>query len=127
MTEMATASPKQSRQAMRRQEWRQTAEATVWLLIELYPACFVMLGRDRRPLKIGIHADILARAPSFPEPELSQGLAWYTGAVEYQRALMRRKPRIDLDGNDAGQPTPEEAEAARLKVYAAAKRNGGRR
>jgi len=123
-------SPTESRKERRRREWRArnlSAQAAVWLLIEIFPKCFVMLGRDRRPLKIGIHADILAREPSFPVKELGQALSWYTGSVAYQRALMKRKPRIDLDGNEAGQPTMEDAEEARLKIVAATKHNGGRR
>ena len=31
----------------------------IWLLVEKWPACFVMHERGRRPLKIGIHRDIL--------------------------------------------------------------------
>jgi sRNA-binding protein len=36
------------------------AIAVIWMLFEKWPACLAMYERARRPLKIGIHRDILA-------------------------------------------------------------------
>ena len=52
--------------------------ATIQLLARMFPAAFFVLEQRRRPLKIGIHADLTARLEaSIPEVELSAALRVY--------------------------------------------------
>ena len=53
----------------------------------------------RRPLKVGIHTDILALLPDLPPKELRIALALYTGNVGYLQRVAQgawRYPREDL-------------------------------
>jgi sRNA-binding protein len=54
------------------------AIATLWLLVERYPACFSMAEHKRRPLKIGIRQDIIAAGLGEMTPsQLSAALRVY--------------------------------------------------
>src|SRR5215831_8978633 len=91
-----------------------TAEtlATLTALAARWPQAFWVLETRRRPLKLGIHLDIMA-ARGFSEPELRAALRAYTVNVAYRRGLIAGAERIALDGSVAGWVTPEQAEAAR--------------
>ena len=86
-------------------EWIEGVRQTLDALKEWFPAAF---GRAR-PLKIGIHADLLARAPAITEVELSPALGFYCRTARYLRALRDGGPRIDLDGNEIGEVTVDQA------------------
>jgi len=91
-----------------------TAEtlAIITMLATRWPATFAVLETRRRPLKIGIHVDVMA-AGGFEEPELRAALRAYTVNVAYRRNLVTGARRVGLDGQPAGIVTPEHAAAAR--------------
>jgi len=64
-----------------------------------FPACFKGKGAgDPHPLKIGIHADILARIPDIDPALLHAALRLYVRAPAYQRSVIAGRPRVDIDG-----------------------------
>jgi sRNA-binding protein len=94
-------------------------------LATIFPQTFTAeKWRPHRPLKIGIHLDLIATGI------LSQHEAWpalrsYTRRRMYLAAVAAGGPRIDLDGNPAGEVTP--AEAAWAQIHNALRsRNGWR-
>jgi ProP effector len=81
------------------------------MLCREFPQCLFLFERQRRPLKVGIRADILARLGDRVEPrQIGAALRFYTSDTEYRRAQRAGAPRIDLDGNQCG--TVSEADAA---------------
>jgi sRNA-binding protein len=65
---------------------RDLASAAMALLVERFPRCFD--ERNRRPLKIGINADVVvAMAGPMTARDVANALRFYTGSVLYQRAL----------------------------------------
>ena len=81
-------------------------------LCQAFPACFSRL--DPQPLKIGLDEELLARAGVHPaltdrsRTQLRRALKVYTGSPAYRKALKRGGPRYDLDGQPAGEVTPEQ-------------------
>jgi ProP effector len=63
-------------------------------------------------LKVGIAGDIPARLRRV----LKVALTAYTGRVMYLRGLVAGAPRLDLDGNPAGEVTAGDAEYAAAKL-----------
>jgi sRNA-binding protein len=86
-------------------------------LIETFPACFSRSAPQ--PLKIGLGEELLALAGVHPAlAELSRTqLRWalkvYTGAAAYRKALAKGGPRYGLDGQPAGEVSPEQQTFAR--------------
>jgi ProP effector len=68
--------------------------------------------RDAKPLAIGIHKAILERRPELTKEAVSKALRIHTGATRYLKALSQADHRYDLDGNEAGDVTGEQREAA---------------
>ena len=92
------------------------------LLAERFPNCFSVEGR-REPLKVGIHADILAALNGAIGPhELRRILASYTGQSTYLRGVVSGAYRRDLDGKPASVVTPQEEANAKGKLANLAKR-----
>ena len=84
-------------------------------LTDRFPECF---NWNRvRPLKIGIHQDLLAvLGEGFTRAEIKRLLGRYCNHVRYQRSLREGAVRIDLQGQPAGVVTAEEAEVARARL-----------
>ncbi|MDC8784923.1 ProQ/FinO family protein [Roseateles koreensis] len=81
----------------------------------LFPALFG--GRDFKPLKLRIQADIQERAPGlFTKAQLSAFLRRFTGNTGYLIALGRATHRFDLDGQQAGELSEEHRLAAREEL-----------
>ncbi|MCP5135081.1 MAG: hypothetical protein H6976_16180 [Gammaproteobacteria bacterium] len=92
-------------------------------LCKLFPATF-----DRqtpKPLKIGVGPELLALAGVHPAladlspADLRQVIKVYTRRFRYRQALAAGGPRYDLDGQPAGEVTPEQqaqAQAPRKKT-----------
>jgi len=100
---------------------RDLASAAMALLAERFPHCFD--ERNRRPLKIGINADVVvAMAGAMTSRDVANALRFYTRSVLYQRVLTAGTGRLDLDGNLAGTVTPQEEAAALAKQWAWAAR-----
>lgn len=94
-------------------EWMDGVRQTLDALKEWFPAAF---GRPR-PLKVGIHDDLLARAPAISPLELSRALGFYCRTARYLKVLRDGGPRIDLDGNESGPAvTPEQAAGAKAAI-----------
>ena len=90
---------------------REQIDQTIELLCREFPNCFVQFERRRRPLKIGISYDILARLGDRIDRELlGRALRYYTWNTFYRLSQQPGAPRIDLDGNESG--TVSEADAA---------------
>jgi sRNA-binding protein len=97
---------------------RAAAHAAVVRLVETFPTAF--FRTDRKPLKLGIHDDLLARGVA--ADVATKGLASYCSSTGYLNATKAGAARIDLDGNEVGTVTAEEAEHAAQKLAAAAER-----
>ena len=85
----------------------------------LYPNCF---SQTPRPLAIGIDKAIIAEEAKKPEEEqISQKvvrrfLAKYTRSVAYKEAIQSGSARINLQGEEVENVTPEHAEIARKSL-----------
>jgi sRNA-binding protein len=92
----------------------------ITVLSEWFPQTFCVYEARGRPLKIGIHHDILERTDGAIAPrELSRALSVYTANVAYlQRSTRPGAVRIDLDGNPAGEVTREQAAHIRGRLLA---------
>jgi sRNA-binding protein len=84
------------------------------LWLELFPRCFTRFRR--RPLKIGIHNDIIDRVGELGAVELKSAMRCYCGQRVYLMACTEGATRIDLDGNAAGIVTAEEAAHAKAAL-----------
>lgn len=73
---------------------------------ERYPKAFSTV--TIQPLKIGIHED-LAERESLPDHWIRRALAGYVRSPRYLRVLKTGAVRMDLNGNNAGFVTAEEA------------------
>ncbi len=86
-------------------------------LMETFPACFSRSAPQ--PLKIGLGKELMALAGVHPaladltRTRIRRALKVYTGAPAYRKALKRGGPRYDLDGQPAGEVTPEQQTFAR--------------
>jgi sRNA-binding protein len=70
--------------------------------VETLPAAFTSFGR--KPLKLGIHDDLIARGGA-PDV-ITKGLESYCSSTGYLNATKAGTARIDLDGNAAGMSPP---------------------
>ena len=86
--------------------------AAVGTLVETFPGAFAFI--NRKPLKLGIHDDLLARGIAMDV--IKPGLGAYCGGGRYLRWLQAGSTRIDLDGNPAGVVTAQDAEHAVKKL-----------
>jgi len=91
----------------------QAGDETISKLAQLYPRAFFVFHQRRRPLKVGIHNDLVA---VLPVRVLRYALMHYTGNTAYLRALRTGAARIDLQGNAAGAVTADEAAKAQLRL-----------
>jgi len=92
------------------------AKATVAMLVESYPLAFAIEPRRRRPLKLGIHRDIIAALNGTVTPRaVGDALRLYVGNPRYLKACVTRADRIGLNGNPAGQVSAEDAASAKIR------------
>jgi ProP effector len=112
-----------------RRKTSETVSAVLELLAQRWPQTFAIHEARRRPLKIGIHNDILAALGGAITPaELSTALACYTANLGYLRKLRRAgAARIDLNDKPAGEVTPEQANIAALMLSQAVARKHERK
>jgi ProP effector len=86
----------------------------IGVLAERFPACFAVNPSYRRPLKVGIHVDILAQLSDTISPrDLSAALRIYVSNIKYLKALVAGADRVDLNGMPAGTVTAEHADIAK--------------
>jgi sRNA-binding protein len=64
----------------------ENAQNTIAALADLWPQAFAIYEQRRRPLKLGIHNDVLAALNAAANPkEIAIALRWYCGNVGYLR------------------------------------------
>ena len=97
-----------------RPPFRVRVEQARTILRERYPALFA--AADPKPLKIGIHKDLLERHPELDLSGLKRALTLHTGRFGYQKLLKAGAVRFDLDGQPADEVTEEQAEIARQRL-----------
>jgi sRNA-binding protein len=103
-------------QAQHRRARPDAALQTLAVVAELFSAAFVAeRWKPHKPLKIGIHQDLVDRGVPLPG-ECRAVFRWYCLRLIYQRALAAGGPRFDLDGSVAGEVTPDEIAQARAAV-----------
>jgi ProP effector len=91
-------------------------EALLWLQTQ-FPAAF---SHNPTPLKIGIHQDIfaLSRADAPEQIWIKRALRYYVNSPRYLRQLLIGRPRIDLNGDVAGEVTEQEEQHAKEIISA---------
>ena len=98
-------------------------------LCELFPAVFNR--QTPKPLKIGVGHELLALAGTHPalrevtRMDLRRALKVYTRAFRYRQALIAGGPRYNLDGQPAGEVTPEHQALAHAPRKKAAGQSSG--
>jgi ProP effector len=88
---------------------------TIVALAARFSKAFSVYERRRRPLKLGIHHDIVAAAPDILMKELHAALSCYVNNVGYLYACKAGAARIDLNGKPVGCVTEDEAKNRRDK------------
>jgi ProP effector len=97
-----------------RPPFKARVEAAQSLLRERYPDLF---GNDPKPLKIGVHLELLERHPDLDFAGLRRALTLHCGRFAYQKALTKPgAARLDLDGQPDGKVTAEQVEIARQRL-----------
>jgi ProP effector len=87
------------------------------LLADRWPNCFAVRECQRRPLKVGIRADLeFILADAVPLKMLHAAIRFYVNNDEYLRRLLPGAWRFDLDGKPAGSVTADEVAAARTQL-----------
>jgi sRNA-binding protein len=125
-TNITTAPRTKGESTSNRRAHREELKRTIAILAELSPAAFVAdKWAPHRPLKVGVHADLLATGLLTPR-EVRNALVVYTGRLQYQREVAAGGARVGLDGAPAGEVTADQIEhaaaaVARLKDKAARK------
>jgi sRNA-binding protein len=89
----------------------------IQLLEQRWPACFSVYAVRRRPLRVGIHFQIIAElAGTIAEADIRRAIAIYTSNVKYQKKLKAGKDRIGLDGLPDGKVTEEQEIFASFRI-----------
>jgi ProP effector len=97
----------------------QEAAEVLALLCQRFPLAFFLYQGKRRPLKVGIRADVEAALGADVEGRpLGRAFNCYTINVGYQRSLKAGTPRIDLNGLAAGVVSEDDASFAKRLVAA---------
>lgn len=68
--------------------------------------------RDYQPLAVGIKKQVAERYPGLPSKLLGVALYLHTGSVRYLKSLQTGTPRLDLEGNPAGEVSEEHQQHA---------------
>jgi ProP effector len=95
-----------------KQKRRADSTAVIAQLAALFPKAFAVNHHERKPLKIGIDADIVARGVAIEPRALWRPLRVYCASFGYLRTITAGAERVDLDGNPAGVVTAEAAALA---------------
>jgi ProP effector len=113
--------------ARKRHEQAARSHAIIGALCELWPACFALYERRRKPLKVGIDRDVIAACAtaiasgSISRNDLKYALGFYVRNIGYLRACRAGAARIGLDGAECGIVSTEEAAHAASLIFAQAK------
>jgi ProP effector len=115
-----------SQHHQQKHECKQRRNTALNWLTERFPEAFHCQNRIR-PLKIGILHDVLsfsdeAHRLGISKSKLREALVLFTRKVDYLACLKAKEMRIDLYGNPTARVTDEEAQQARAKLIARAKK-----
>ncbi|RFA29836.1 hypothetical protein CAI21_08345 [Alkalilimnicola ehrlichii] len=101
-------------------------------LAERYPQCFTRDPAKIRPLAIGIQHKLREELNADDEWKetpnwlIRQALALYTRSGAYLNAIVEARPRINLDGSEAGTVTEQEQAHGKERLEAWKKRRAER-
>jgi ProP effector len=84
-----------------------TRNATLEMLSATFP-----VFRDCLPLAVGIHKVIKEKLPDIDAGQLRAAMKIHTASTKYLKVLSQGTSRFDLDGNVAGEVTPEQRKQA---------------
>jgi sRNA-binding protein len=96
-------------------------------LAEAYPQCFFVDGKQRRPLKKGIIADILKREKLDGTMLIEAIENYYMSSWGYLHQLIAGHARLDLDGNEVERSTIQEREEAGRRLAESKKQQYGKK
>lgn len=112
---MHHTAPVGDKSAKQKPAWLEHAQYGVELLKAHFPNCFKEL-KETQPLKIGIKQDLVKLLSTREDIVIGDkacmvnSLAYYVNSIAYHKSMMEGAKRIDLDGNEVGAVTPEEAQ-----------------
>jgi sRNA-binding protein len=106
---------------------RARTKAVITALAARFPECFAVPDTSRRPVKVGIDADILAAlSGTIRRTELIRALGMYCSSDGYLERLLTGAWRVDLEGKPAGVVTADDERHAKAKrAGIKAKRDAG--
>jgi sRNA-binding protein len=87
-------------------------------LAQRWPSVFKIDPGERKPLAIGIGAELARLMPEVDPKLLLKALGKYCGNVDYLSALVAGGPRIGLDGSTAGMVSQDEMADAQRRLIA---------
>jgi ProP effector len=91
-------------------------KAVITVLAAKFPKCFAVPDARRRPLKVGIDADLLAAlGGSIRRTELIRALAMYCSSEGYLERVLIGSWRVDLEGKPAGAVSADDEKHAKAK------------
>ena len=95
---------------------RARSKAVISLLAAKFPKCFAVPDTRRRPLKVGIDADLLAALDgTIRRTELIRALATYCSSDGYLERVLTGAGRVDLEGKPAGTVSADDEKHAKAK------------
>ncbi|MCB5190829.1 ProQ/FinO family protein [Methylobacillus arboreus] len=88
---------------------------TIGRLQKHFPKAFPKNPAPKLPLKIGIHQELLAKAKDvgLEEAAITEAIKTWCRGTRYWASIVEDAPRVDLEGNPAGQVTSRDAAQAR--------------
>ena len=104
----------ESKATKQKPAWLEQVKYGVELLKTYYPTCFKE-SKEIKPLKIGIKQDLvksLAVRADIAIPDkacMVNSLSYYVNSSSYHKSVQPGATRIDLEGNEAGHVSQEEA------------------
>jgi sRNA-binding protein len=102
--------------AVRMSKKRARTKAVITALAARFPECFAVPDTRRRPLKVGIDADILAAlSGTIRRTELIRALGMYCSSDGYLEHVLTGARRVDLEGKPAGVVTADDERHAKAK------------
>jgi ProP effector len=95
---------------------RARSKAVISVLAAKFPKCFAVPDTRRRPLKVGIDADLLAAlGGAIRRTELIRALAMYCSSEGYLERVLTGAWRVDLQGKPAGVVSADDEKHAKAK------------
>jgi ProP effector len=95
---------------------RARSKAVITVLAAGFPKCFAVPDTRRRPLKVGIDADLLATlGGTIRRTELIRALAMYCSSEGYLEGVLTGAWRVDLEGKPAGAVSADDEKHAKAK------------